>query len=68
MPIIENSNKPETSSKLQTVCKELAAASYKCLEKHLGDSNSCSEQFQAYRACKKEEHERKIEARRNGLA
>jgi len=67
MPIAENSKNIQSSSKLQTVCKDLAAASYKCLEKHLGDSNSCSEQFAAYRACKKEEHDKKIEARRKGL-
>ena len=52
------------NSKLQTICADLAAASYKCLEENLGESSFCRAQFQAYRACKKEEHDKKIAERR----
>jgi len=56
------------ASKMNTACADLAASSYKCLENHNGDGNNCTEHFKAYKACKKEERERIVEARRKQFA
>lgn len=53
-------------SKYQTRCKDLAKISYKCSEKY--GLEGCTEHFDAYRKCIKEEHTEKIEARRKRLS
>ena len=53
-------------SKYQTRCKDLAKISYKCSEKY--GLAGCTEHFDAYRKCIKEEHTEKIEARRKRLS
>jgi hypothetical protein len=50
--------------KMSSACKELAAASYACLEKNMGDGSHCKMHFDAYKACKKEERNRMLDARR----
>ena len=50
------------ASKMRSECQSLAAASYKCLEK--GDHDACKPFFEDYRACRKEEHARIVESRR----
>jgi len=44
------------ASKMRGDCRKLAADSYKCLEK--GDHETCKPFFEAYKTCRKEEHER----------
>ena len=55
----------QNASQLQTGCGEQAKRSYACLEKNQGDTDKCSEFFEAYKVCRKKEHEALIEARRN---
>lgn len=55
----------EGASKLTTGCKSLANDSYKCLE--LNPSNGlevCKPAFDAYKECRKNEHNAIIEERR----
>ena len=54
-------------SKLQTVCGDQAAASYKCLEKAMGDGSQCSMYFEAYKSCKAEERARIIEEKKKSF-
>ncbi|CAM9125361.1 unnamed protein product, partial [Heterosigma akashiwo] len=42
-----------TTSKFQSECKKLAAASYKCLEENPGNRDACQNHFDAYRECVK---------------
>ena len=54
------------ASKLRTSCKELAKASYACLEKQTGpDAKTvCQPFFTAYKECRKAEHDGIVEERR----
>ncbi len=47
------------ASKMRGDCRKLAADSYKCLEK--GDHETCKPFFEAYKACRKDEHARVLE-------
>ena len=52
-------------TKLTSDCKELAARSYKCLEKNSVNAQEiCRPEFDAYKACRKAEHTSIIEDRR----
>jgi len=56
-------------SKLVTSCKELAAASYKCLENNATEGQTiCKAHFDAYKECRKAEHTAIIEERRKSGA
>lgn len=63
----------QNASQYQTGCGEFAKRSYACLEKiqrdttvlEDADKDKCSEFFEAYKACRKKEHDALIEARRN---
>ena len=62
----------QNASQYQTGCGEFAKRSYACLEKiqreavlEDADKDKCSEFFEAYKVCRKKEHEALIEARRN---
>ena len=61
-PAEEKKKEIGLESKYQTRCKDLAKISYKCSEKY--GIAGCTEHFDAYRKCIKEEHTQKIEARR----
>ena len=50
------------ASRLRTGCAEMAAESYKCLEK--GDHAACQPFFDNYKACKKAEMEKVVADRR----
>jgi hypothetical protein len=49
------------------VCGDQAAASYKCLEKAMGDGSQCSVYFEAYKSCKAEERARIIEEKKKSF-
>ena len=55
--------KDANASKLRGECQELAAASYRCLEK--GDYEACKPFFEDYKICRKNEHSKIIENRRS---
>ena len=54
------------SSKLVSICQELAKQSYNCLEKNPSDGAVvCKSHFDAYKECRKAEHTAIIEERRS---
>ena len=53
------------ASKMRTDCAHLAKESYRCLELHgQEDKDACAKHFEAYKNCRKKEHNRVIEERR----
>jgi hypothetical protein len=61
-PVNEDVGKDYNASKLRGECQELAAVSYKCLEK--GNYDACKPFFEEYKNCRKNEHETMIANRR----
>jgi CHCH domain len=50
------------SSKFQTDCSKEHAASLSCIVDNLADKKVCQPFFEAYKACRKEENKRRLEA------
>ena len=57
-------------SKLFTDCSKEHRESLKCINDNMGDKDPCNSFFDAYKKCRTEEHQRKLEenARRSGKA
>lgn len=66
-PVIRRRQNTDGVTKMKSKCGELAAMSYQCLEKAMGDGSKCGGEFDAYKACKKDEHTRMLERRRESL-
>ena len=56
------------ASKLRTGCGELAKRSYACLEKNQDNNAACQSFFEAYKECRKNEHDALIAERRKRFA
>jgi len=57
---------PKVQGQFQTDCKEAQQAALTCVTDHPTERSRCDALFQAYRACRKEEHARVLEARGRG--
>ena len=53
---VETIHGTKLQSKFLSECTPLQKLSFECLEKNNGDKKKCSEFFENYKVCKKEEH------------
>ena len=61
-PVISNMDKyGNQRSKLMTDCKKKHSESLKCIEENYERRELCQPFFDAYKLCRKEEHERRLE-------
>lgn len=57
----------EKAVKFEADCNKLRKDSLSCLSTHNGDKRACVDFFTAYRDCRKEAHNAKIEERRRRM-
>ena len=61
--ITTDDKRNKSASKLSTDCRKEQRASLACIEENYTNKNeACAVHFEAYKACRRKEHERKLEA------
>jgi hypothetical protein len=61
--VIEKENEKSGASKLKTDCRVQQRASLKCIEENYANKDkACAEYFEAYKQCRRDEHQKKLEA------
>ena len=59
----DDDKRNKSASKLSTDCRKEQRASLACIEENYTNKNeACAVHFETYKACRRKEHERKLEA------